>query len=104
MATTFPNSIQTFKQFEDITVEDASLVTQYQNAIQQGNISLANQILQRIENYNNKILTALDLNTIVDTCRALQEYYLVAYSPAYIVSASQPPNQEIGDYWFQIIE
>lgn len=104
MATTFPERIQTFKVYEDINENDASLVTQYQNAMERGDIAYANYILEQINHYSNKILTALDLNTIVDTCQALEQYYLEAYSPAYIVSEIQPEAQQVGDYWFEIVK
>ena len=38
------------------------------------------------------------LNCIV----ALQEQFAKRYSPAYVVSETQPASQEIGDYWFKV--
>ena len=103
MATSFPNQIQNFPQLQDITAQDAILVQQYQNAMQVGNLSLAQQILAQIPNNQNKIVTADYLNTINDTVIAVQKYFGARYSPAYVVSETQPINQEKSDFWFQVI-
>lgn len=103
MATSFPNQIQNFPQMQDITAQDATLVQQYQNAMQVGNLSLAQQILAQIPNNQNKIVTADYLNTINDTVIAVQKYFGARYSPAYVVSETQPINQEKSDFWFQVI-
>lgn len=102
MATSFPNQIQNFPQMQDITAQDAILVQQYQNAMQVGNLSLAQQILAQIPNNQNKIVTADYLNTINDTVIAVQKYFGARYSPAYVVSETQPVNQEKSDFWFQV--
>ena len=102
MATSFPNQIQNFPQMQDITAQDAILVQQYQNAMQVGNLSLAQQILAQISNNQNKIVTADYLNTINDTVIAVQKYFGARYSPAYVVSETQPVNQEKSDFWFQV--
>lgn len=103
MATSFPNQIQNFPEMQDITAQDAILVQQYQNAMQVGNLSLAQQILAQIPNNQNKIVTADYLNTINDTVIAVQKYFGARYSPAYVVSETQPINQEKSDFWFQVI-
>lgn len=102
MATSFPNQIQNFPEMQDITAQDATLVQQYQNAMQAGNLSLARQILTQIPNSQNKIVTADYLNTIKDTVIAVQKYFGARYSPAYVVSETQPVNQEKSDFWFQV--
>lgn len=102
MATTFPQQIQTFPTMQDISSTDATLVQQYQSARIAGNMALANQILTQIPAYQSKLLTADIINTIIDTCYALQNYYLVRYSPAYIVSPTQPASQEATDFWFEV--
>lgn len=104
MATTFPDSIQTFPTMIDIDSVDATLVAQYQNAIQSGDFASAAQILRSIPNYNKKIINADLLNTINDTLVAVQQFYADRYNPSYIVSENQPSGQSSGDYWFQIIE
>ena len=102
MATSFPNAIQNFPQMIDLIASDAALVQQYQIAMQAGNLTLAKQILAQIPNNQNKIITADYLNTINDTVVAVEKYFQARYSPAYVVSSTQPSAQESGDFWFQV--
>lgn len=103
MATTFPQQLQTFETALDITASDGVLIAQYQKAKEDGNLALAAQILAQIPQASKKMLTADKFNTITDTCYALERYYAERYSPAYVVSASQPAAQEIGDFWFEVV-
>ena len=102
MATSFPNSTQTFPQMIDLTASDGTLVQQYQAAMQAGNLALAKQILAQIPNNQSKIITADYLNTINDTVVAVEKYFQARYSPAYVVSSNRPSAQERGDFWFQV--
>ena len=102
MATSFPNAIQNFPQMIDLAASDGTLVQQYQTAMQAGNLTLAKQILDQIPNSQSKIITADYLNTINDTVVAVEKYFQARYSPAYVVSNTQPINQETGDFWFEI--
>lgn len=102
MATSYPNSVQTFPQMIDLTAADGTLVQQYQIAMQAGNLTLAQQILAQIPNNQNKIITADYLNTINDTLVAVEQYFQARYSPAYVVSETQPQNQEATDFWFEV--
>ena len=102
MATSFPNAIQNFPQMTDLLASDGALVQQYQTAMQAGNLTLAKQILAQIPNNQNKIITADYLNTINDTVVAIETYFRGRYSPAYIVSESQPAYQEATDFWFEV--
>ena len=102
MATSFPNAIQTFPQMTDLLASDGTLVQQYQSAMQAGNLTLAQQILAQIPDNQSKIITADYLNTINDTVVAVEKYFQARYSPAYIVSNTQPSAQENGDFWFQV--
>ena len=102
MATSFPNAIQNFPQMMDLLASDGTLVQQYQTAMQAGNLTLAKQILAQIPNNQNKIITADYLNTINDTVVAVEKYFQARYSPAYVVSNTQPSAQENGDFWFQV--
>ena len=104
MATSYPNSVQTFPQMIDLAASDGPLVQQYQTAMQTGNLALAKQILAQIPNNQNKIITADYLNTINDTVLAVEQYFQARYSPAYIVSDTQPQSQEKNDFWFEITE
>ena len=102
MATTFPDEIQTFPQMLNITPTDAKALKAYQEYIQNGQFSQANQALREIGVWERKVITANYLNTLFDTCEALQEYYTTKYSPAYVVSEKEPVNQEPTDFWFKI--
>ena len=102
MPSLFPGAIQTFPQMVDLTASDGTLVQQYQAAMQAGNLALAKQILAQIPNNQNKIITADYLNTINDTVVAVEQYFQARYSPAYVVSNTQPSAQENGDFWFQV--
>lgn len=102
MATSFPGQIQTFPQMQDIFASDGVLVAQYQAAIQAGDLALAQQILAQIPNNQNKIITADYLNTINDTVVAVEEYFERRYSPAYVVSKTQPVLQNATDFWFEV--
>ena len=102
MPSLFPNEIQTFPQMIDLIASDGTLVQQYQAAMQAGNLTLAKQILAQIPNNQNKIITADYLNTINDTVVAVEKYFQTRYSPAYVVSGTQPSAQENGDFWFQV--
>ena len=102
MPSLFPNEIQTFPQMIDLAASDGTLAQQYQTAKQAGNLTLAKQILAQIPNNQNKSITADYLNTINDTIVAVEQYFRGRYSPAYIVSESQPAYQEATDFWFEI--
>nr|DAT89708.1 MAG TPA: hypothetical protein [Caudoviricetes sp.] len=102
MATSYPGTIQLFPQMLDMTSADGVLIQQYQLAMQTGNIPLAKQILDQIPDGQNKVVTADYLNTINDTVVAVEKFFNARYSPAYIVSPTQPQNQEATDFWFQV--
>ena len=102
MPSLFPGAIQTFPQMIDLTASDGTLAQQYQAAMQAGNLTLAKQILAQIPNNQNKIITADYLNTINDTVVAVENYFKARYSPAYIVSETQPESQEKNDFWFEV--
>ena len=102
MSTSFPGSIQSFPTMQDISAADASLVQQYQEAMEAGNIASATAILSQISNVNNKIIRASLMNTITDTSVALQQYYADKFSNGYIVSTTQPAGQSAGDFWFKL--
>ena len=104
MPSSYPNSIQLFPTMQDMTASDALLVTQFQQAMQAGDISLTQTILAQITDKDTKIISAELLNTAWDTLVALQKQFITKYSPAYIISETQPADQEIGDYWFKVVK
>lgn len=102
MSTTYPGSIQRFPTMENITAADLALVKQYHDAIDAGDATLAQQIYNSIENADAKFLTSELFNTMADTVVAVQTKMKNEYTPAYILSTTQPTNQSKGDYWFEI--
>lgn len=104
MPSLFPSQIQTFPQMTNTLVSDMPLIAQYQEAMSRQDLITARQILGQIPNNQTKIITSDYLNTINDTVVAVQQFFKERYSPAYIVSATQPIDQRVGDYWFQVIE
>ena len=102
MATSFPSQTQLFPTMQDATAYDGALIKQYQAAMEAGNLTLARQILTQIPSGQNKVITADYLNTINDTVVAVEQYFQARYSPAYVVSNTQPSVQENGDFWFQV--
>lgn len=102
MATTYPNAYQEFPTMQNISVLDASIVAQYQDAVENGDYARAQQLLQTIPDFDKKMITASLLNTVFDTNVALQKFYTARYNPAYVVSKTQPLGQEVGDFWIKV--
>lgn len=100
MATNFPNAKDVFPTMQDVAATDGVLLNQYQTAMQSGDIARAHQILAQIANGDKKVITAEYLNNITDAMSALETYYLQRWSPAYVVSDTQPVDQAAGDFWF----
>lgn len=73
-ATSFPDTFQSLKRYQDITQADLNAYNEYKNYINNNNLNGAKVALQKIENYDNKTLTANEINTLVDTVQALQSY------------------------------
>ena len=79
--TTFPDDIQSFVTMLNMSVEDGAAVTGYQRAMQAGNNTLARQYYSQITNANQKFIDATKMNTLMDTCVALQNFYLTDIQP-----------------------
>lgn len=73
--TTFPDEIQNFITSLDILASDAEALNNYQQAMRDGNYQLAQTYLLQIPNWNNKIIDANKINTLIDTCVALERFY-----------------------------
>ena len=102
MATNFPNQVDTFPTMLDITVDDAALVKQYQDAMEAGSYDVAQQALAQIPNNQQKIISAGLMNDVLDGLTATEQYFGDRYSPAYIVSETQPTFQQATDFWFHV--
>ena len=79
--TTFPDDIQSFVAMLNMSVEDGAAVTGYQQAMQAGNNTLARQYYSQITNANQKFIDATKMNTLMDTCVALQKFYKTDIEP-----------------------
>lgn len=73
--TTFPDQEQNFVEMIDIGTGDATALTSYQNAMMQGNFQAAQAALASMTASDNKIINAIKLNTLFDTCVALERFY-----------------------------
>ena len=72
--TNFPESIDTFVQMLDIVASDATNLTAYQAAMEEGNVVQANAALSNIANGAQKLLTADKINKIFDSIEALERF------------------------------
>lgn len=72
---TFPQQVDVINEFLDITADDSVLLTEFQNAIRSGALSLANSILIQIENYDKKIVNASRLNEMRSAILAMEQFY-----------------------------
>lgn len=79
--TTFPDTIQSFVEMEDITSGDASALDAYQTAMRAGDFQAARQALASMTNANNKIIDATKINTLNDTLIALERFYKTDIEP-----------------------
>ena len=102
MATNFPNQVDTFPTMLDITADDAELVKQYQAAMESGDYDAAQVVLGQIPNSQQKIISAGLMNDVLDGLTATEQYFGDRYSPAYIVSETQPTFQQTTDFWFHV--
>ncbi len=74
--TVFPDGgIDTFLTYLNITASDGRLVQQYMDAMNQGNQSLAEQVLAQIPAASQKIIKATDLNKMTQAIQAVERFY-----------------------------
>lgn len=79
--TSFPDEIQTFVTMLNMVVNDAEAVNGYQQAMRDGDYTLAQQYFNQITNGSQKILDADKINTLMQTCIAIQRFYLSDIEP-----------------------
>ena len=79
--TTFPEQVQTFVTMLNMTIADAPAVKGYQQAMEAGNNALAQQYYSQITNADQKFIDATKMNRLMDTCVALQNFYLTDIQP-----------------------
>ena len=79
--TVFPEGVDTFTQWLDITASDGPLIRQYTEAMNNGNTVLANQILAQIPSGTQKIIKANDLNKLTQGMLAVERFYETDIKP-----------------------
>lgn len=79
--TSFPDEIQTFTTLLNMTIDDANAINGYQQAMRDGDYSLAQQYFNQITNGSRKILDAEKINTLMETCMAIERFYLSDIAP-----------------------
>ena len=79
--TNFPSSVDQFMTFLNIVASDGPLIAQYQQAMEAGNTTLANQILSQIPQGTQKIITATELNTLSQAILAIERFFLTDIEP-----------------------
>lgn len=73
--TVFPDALQVFETYMDVTQNDVSIYNQAMEAINNNELTKAQNLINTIPNIQQKALTAEKLNIIIDTIQALQQYY-----------------------------
>lgn len=76
MSTTFPNAVQSFKRWENLTSAQLTAYVNYINALNRGDWEGARRIFTNSELSENMLPTAKDFNEMCDTileCKALYE-------------------------------
>lgn len=79
--TTFPDQVQTFVTMLNMAIADGPAIKGYQQAMQNGNNALAQQYYAQITNADQKFIDATKMNKLMDTCVALQKFYLTDIQP-----------------------
>lgn len=75
-STVFPDGgIDTFITWLDVTAQDGPVINEYLSAMNSGDYTLAQQILQTIPSYTQKIIKATDLNKLTQAMLALERFY-----------------------------
>ena len=101
MSTKFPDNIQTFGRFQDMTYNDWEMLSQYGKAMADNDFAAAQQALRGISKLKNKLLTNGFMNDMLDTCYAVQDFFDNRQVPDYVVGPVQPISQKQGDLWFE---
>lgn len=95
--TSFPEQVQSFVTMLNMTLEDGSAVTGFQQAMQNGNYEMAQQYYNAITNANQKFIDAEKMNTLMQTCIALQRYFSTDIEP-YITTKQQEWEGRINQF------
>lgn len=98
--TQFPTNIQTFITMLNMTASDAPLIKQYQTAMENGDTALAQSLYAQITNADAKFIDATKLNTLMQTCVALQRFYKTDIQP-YIITKQAEWQGIVDEFSYQ---
>ena len=98
--TNFPDSVDTFVNYLNITATDGPLIKQYIEAMNAGNQILANQILAQIPAASQKLIKATDLNKLTQGILAVERFYNDNIQ-GYIQQAQEEWNNIINSFSYQ---
>ena len=79
--TSFPQNIDSFTTWLNVTAQDGPLIQQYITAMNAGNQAQANQILTQISSGSQKIIKATDLNKLTQAILAVERFYSTDIKP-----------------------
>ena len=98
--TLFPDGQDSFPQWLNIVASDGALILQYQQAMNQGNQTLANQILAQIPSASQKIVKATDVNKMNQCIQAVERFYGTDIEP-YIENKQQEWTNIINQFSYK---
>ena len=98
--TTFPDQVQTFVTMLNMTVADGPAILGYQQAMQNGDYATAQQYFSQISNGNQKFIDSTKINTLIDTCIALQRFYQTDIEP-YVENKQQAWENTVNQFSYQ---
>lgn len=98
--TTFPDQVQTFVTMLNMAVSDGAAVLGYQQAMRNGDTATAQQYFSQIANGNQKFIDSTKMNTLMDTCVALQRFYLTDIEP-YVENKQQEWENIVNQFSYQ---
>lgn len=79
--TSFPNEIDSFLTYVNVTASDGPLIKQYIEAMNSGNQTQANQIFANIPSATQKVIKATDLNKLSQAILSVERFYKTDVEP-----------------------
>ena len=98
--TTFPDAIQAISDVLNIVAEDAPYINGYQEAMREGDYLTAQQYFSQITNGNQKFIDAQKINTLIDTCVALERFFANDIIP-YVNNLQQNWQAEVDKFTYR---
>ena len=95
--TSFPDTVQSFVTMLNMAIADAPYIHGYQQAMIDGDYDMAQYYYSQIVSGNQKMLDATKLNTLMDTCVAIERFYQSDIEP-YIANLQESWENEIHQF------